>query len=263
MNDKTPNLDLEFEEVTQPEASTETPETPEGQEIPEKYQGKSVFDIIEMHRQAEKKISQQGQDLGEQRRLSDAILGLRKENVEAPKEPPQPITADEVFTDPNQAIDKVLRNSDVARKQQALDSRLDSLERSIGQKEFEERHPTFIRDAETPEFLDWVKANKARTSLLAKLHYDYDFSAGNDLWDMWDEVRPATDNGDKKKDVLRAAKTVKSGPSDTSRKTVYSRAKLLSLQERAMRGDNDAKIKWNDPDFQKEYLAAYAEGRIR
>ena len=262
MNDKAPNLDLEFQEATQ--APESTPVTPEATDVPEKYKGKSVFDLIDMHRNAEKVISRQGQEVSELRRLSDSILGLKQENAKAPETPPTPVTADEVFTDPNTAIEKVLRSSDVTKKTENLAERLDSLERGIGQKEFESRHPSFMKDVNDEQFLEWVQSNRARRDLLAKLHYQYDFSAGNDLWDMWEEQRTSQKPGKPdKSDVIRAAKTVKSGPADTSSKPVYSRAKLLSLQERAMKGDQEARLKWNDPAFQSEYLSAYAEGRIR
>lgn len=256
MNDKTPQIDLEFEEVV-----SDAPETPAEPEVPEKYRGKSVMDLIEMHRNAEKALSRQGQDLAEQRRLTDQILGFKKENVEAPKEPVR-ITPDEVFTDPNTAIEKLIKSSETTRKTEDLAERLNSLERGIGQKEFETRHPTFMKDVEDKEFLDWVSKNKSRTELLARLHYQYDFNAGNDLWDMWNEVRGSRTEGPKT-DKLKAAKTVRSGPVDTSNKPVYSRAKLLALQADAARGDPAARQKWNDPAFQAEYLEAYREGRIK
>lgn len=257
MNDKTPQIDLEFEEVV-----GDTPETPQEPEVPEKYRGKSVMDLIDMHRNAEKALSRQGQDLAEQRRLTDQILGLRKENVEAPQEPVK-VTPDEVFTDPNTAIDKIIKSSEVTKKTEDLAERLQSLERGIGQKEFEGRHPSFLKDVEDKDFLEWVQKNKSRTDLLARLHYQYDFSAGNDLWDMWEEHRGSM-AATAKTDKLKAARTVRSGPADTSvNKPVYSRAKLLALQADAARGDPVARQKWNDPGFQAEYLEAYREGRIK
>jgi hypothetical protein len=37
----------------------------------------------------------------------------------------------------------------------------------------------------------------------------------------------------------------------------------LALQEKAVRGDREAQIKWNDSEFQKEYQQAYADGRVK
>lgn len=259
MNDNAPgNIDLEFEEVSSPESAPETPEP----EVPEKYKGKSVLDIIDMHRNAERALSRQGQDLAEQRKLTDMILGLRKENAEAPETPPEPVTADEVFADPNSAIDRIIKSSEVNQKTDNLAQRLESLERGIGQKEFETRHPSFSQDAQDEKFLDWVKSNRTRTDLLARLHYNYDFNAGNDLWDMWEEYRGTT-SSEPTSEVVRKARTVRNGPADTTNKPTYSRAKLLDLQARALRGDPEARLKWNDPGFQKEYIDAYREGRIK
>lgn len=256
MNEKTPDLDLELEEVT--EAAEPAPTT---QELPEKYKGKSVMELIEMHRNAEKKISQQGQDLAEQRRLSDEILRLKKENVSAP-EPVAPVTPDDVFSDPNAAVERILSKSEVNQRVQDTQSRLDSIEKSLGQKDFEDRNPHYMDDIQREEFVNWVKANRSRTELLMRLN-NYDFQAGNDLWDMWKEHQSIAGEA-KKKDTVRAARTVKSGPNEsTSSKPVYSRAKLLALQAAALRGDPEARAKWENPAFQAQYHEAYAEGRVR
>lgn len=253
---KAPDLDLEFEEVTNPE-----PDSSPEPVVPEKYKGKSVMELIEMHRNAEKKISQQGQDLAEQRRLSDEILSLRKENASAP-EPVTRVTPDDVFSDPNTAVERILGQSDVSKQVKETANRLDSIEKGLGQKDFEDRNPSYMEDIQTEDFVNWVKGNRSRTELLMRLN-NYDFQAGNDLWDMWREHQSVAKES-KKKETVRAARTVKSGPADTSaNKPVYSRAKLLALQAAALRGDPDARAKWENPAFQAEYHSAYAEGRVR
>jgi len=55
------------EEVTQ-EVQAEETQQPE-YEIPEKYAGKSMQEVIEMHQQSEKLMSKQSNEVGEQRKL--------------------------------------------------------------------------------------------------------------------------------------------------------------------------------------------------
>jgi len=261
MSENTPNFELEFDEGTSPEASSQTQqqESP-APVIPDKYKGKSVFDLIDMHQNAERKISEQGNDLAEQRRLSDQILGLKKENVKIP------VTTDDLLSNPDAALEKAISGSDVAARQQQTADRLQVLEKSIGQREFERSFPRFMDDVNNPEFRTWVGSNRARQALLAELNNSYNFDAGTSLWEMWKEKQNAPSpqtNSQNRRETIRNASTVRSGPSEGNSKTIFSRAKLLALQERAVRGDREAQIKWNDSEFQKEYQQAYADGRVK
>jgi hypothetical protein len=261
MPETTPDtFDLEYDEaVNNPE---ESPAAPAEHKLPEKYVGKTVEDIVKMHQNAERRIALQGRDLAEQRRLTDSILELRKqtENVKAP----EPVTTDELFKDPEAALNKAVGQSDIARKVDANETRLNKIETNLGQRTFESRFPDFQKDVSNPEFIEWVQNNPARTALLSGLH-NWDFEAGSALWDMWQERQALTKPAQQaqRNATINAASTVRSSATDTSVKPTYSRAKLLSLQERAERGDLTARMKWNDPAFQAEYLSAYREGRVK
>jgi len=81
--------ELESEQVQEPEAQVEEPVVEEKPEvvIPDKYQGKSVEDIVKMHQEAEKLIGKQAQEVGEVRRLADELLKRelsQKQAVETP-----------------------------------------------------------------------------------------------------------------------------------------------------------------------------------
>jgi hypothetical protein len=262
MSNDAPNFDLEFKDaVSTTETKTESVQTEP--EVPDKFKGKSVFDIIDMYQNAERKISEQGAELHAVRTQADELLGLRGDNAEKPKERAT-VTAEDLLTDPNLALDKVLNSSSVADKAEEAVNRVDALERTIGQREFEGRHPDFMKDVSNPEFQTWVGTNKARASLLVNLN-KYNFEAGEALWDMWEE-RKQLDQGKSKADrkaVIRQASTVRSGPTESATKPVYSRVKLMELQAKAQKGDLTARAKWNDPAFQSEYQEAYREGRIK
>lgn len=264
-------FDLEFNEATS--TSTSNPDSAVTQTpaleptIPEKYKGKSVTDIINMHLNAEKKISEQGQQLGELRVQVDQVLGLRPDNVK-PKDKPK-VTTEDLFNDPNSALEKVITNSEVAEKVDKTNERVQALERTIGQTDFESRYPNFMDDVNNEEFRNWVGANKARASLLLDLNNNFNFEAGIALWDMWKErqelAKPAQikEQDTNVRRTIKDASTVRNSPTLEGRKPIYSRAKLLELQAKSLQGDPAARARWNDPEFQKEYHAAYAEGRVK
>ena len=71
-----PQEDEELESQEQ-EPEQETPETEppdEEDDIPEKYKGKSVKDIVRMHQEAERAIGKQGSEVGELRRIVDDFV---------------------------------------------------------------------------------------------------------------------------------------------------------------------------------------------
>jgi hypothetical protein len=264
-NETAPNFDLELKEGISPDPSPQkgTLETPE-KVLPEKFKGKSVFDLVDMYQNAERKISEQGSQLGELRGLTDQILGLKKDNAETLKDRPK-VTAEDLLNDPDVALNQVIDHSKVAERQTVTENRLEALEKSIGQREFEGKHPDFVKDVSDPDFRDWISGNKARIYLLKELNSNYNFEAGQALWDMWEERKELTnkDPNPTKRQVIRQATTVRNSPGGGESKPTYSRAKLLELQTKALQGDASARARWNDPDFQKEYQDAYAEGRVK
>lgn len=262
-----PSFDLEYSDgVDKARAPGAAPVDPP--ELPVKYQGKGIEDIIKMHQEAERLASRVGNDLAEQRRLTDALLDLKKpDNAKVPEK--KPITTDELFQDPNKAIEQAIASSRPAEIMKENQTRLDNVERQLGQSGFEARYPTYRSDVTDPAFQEWVVKNPARIAL-AQSADKFDFRAADALWSMWDEhkelaggtVEAANDNDRKAR--TRAARTVRSAAGEPSRsKPIYSRAKLMELRVLAAQGDAKARAKMDNPDFQNELHQAYDEGRVR
>jgi len=55
-------------------AQQQTTQAEQVTEIPDKYKGKNLQDIVKMHQEAEKLIGRQAQEVGEVRRLADELL---------------------------------------------------------------------------------------------------------------------------------------------------------------------------------------------
>lgn len=259
------DFDLEFKEVTE---KVETPITEE--ELPEKYKGKSPAEIARMHMNAEKRLSQMGNELGSLRGLADQVLNLKKENVKVPETPRKPVTVDEIFADPDKAIHETISHSDVAKKADDAVSRAENIERQLALRDFETKHPSYKSDLTDPSFQDWVTGNSARVELFRRAD-NFDVASADALWQMWGEYKQLQEVGQrrekaetKRREALNAGKTVSDASTDApSRGPTYSRAKLMELQMKAHSGDLNARMKWNDKSFQDELLRAYSEGRVR
>lgn len=265
------DFDLEFVEATD---NGETPDAPVNDgtpQIPDKYQNKSVEDIIKMHQEAEKKASRLANEVAQTRKLADTLLDIKTPTAPVPKKDVTPVTTDDLFSDPNTALQRTIENSSVADKVDAAQKRLDNLETSLGRREFESAYPTYMQDVQDPAFQEWVAKNPARQGLLVAADR-YDFNAARSLWDMWGEYKEISGNARQnaansdRQNRIRAAKTVKSAAADSvddNARPIYSRQKLMDLRIRAANGDERARAKYESPEFQQEMVLAYQEGRVR
>src|SRR5512137_1785846 len=140
----------QLEEDTQVEAQADT--TAEAVEVPDKYRGKSLTDIVKMHQEAEKLIGKQAQEVGEVRKLADELI---RQNLGSKQ---QPIKQDEpeidFFEDPKKAVQRTVDSHPdiVAARQATLE-----LKRTQIQQKLAQEHPDFGDIAKDQDFANWVK----------------------------------------------------------------------------------------------------------
>lgn len=72
-------IDEEKQEASEIEAVEQQQATPKPV-LPEKYQGKSIEEVAKMHQEVEKRLSIQGQEIGEVRKLADELI---RQNLES------------------------------------------------------------------------------------------------------------------------------------------------------------------------------------
>jgi len=227
-------------------------ESPEAKpDIPEKYRGKSVEDVVRMHQEAEKLMSRQAQEVGEVRKLADELIRSQL------KPKPEPEVTEEVdfFENPQEAVRRAVDNNPkvLAAEQYAI-----SVQRQQSQQAMIQKHPDARELVADPEFQSWVKGSKVRERLFKQAD-DYDFDAADELLSTYKELRQVkvkrdeSANAEDRKRTLNAA-AVESGGSGESTRKVYRRADLIRL-------------KMSNPDkydaMQGEIMAAYAEDRVR
>jgi hypothetical protein len=257
------DLDLELRaEPSKGEVKKQVEAKPDA--LPEKYQGKSVEDLIKMHQNAEFALSRQANELGEVRRLADKLIAVKPEADNTRKPERKPITVEALLENPDAALTAALEHSPVAERAAKAEERASQLERQLQANEFTRKYPTFEQDLKNPAFIDWAQKSPLRMRLVGQASRQ-DFSAASDLWDLWAEHRSlvSKDNMDKANDTASKAATVKTGASQAKGDPIYSRAKLMELRMRAEDGDQAAQAKLNDPVFNARLVQAYADGRVR
>ena len=223
-------------------------------DIPDKYRGKQLSDIIRMHQEAEKLIGKQAQEVGEVRKLADELI---KQNL---ADKSQPIKEEEpevdFFENPQAAVRKTVDNHPdvVAARQAGQDFKKMQIQQKLAQE-----HPDFGQIVQDSDFVNWVKSSPVRIGLYAKADGEFDYDSANELLSTYKQLKgvkakQTSDAGEtQRKSNLKAA-TVDVGGTGESGKRVYRRADLIRL-------------KMQDPNrydaLSDEIMQAYAEGRVK
>ena len=256
--DPTQNLEDEVVESTEAEES-------QGSEVPEKFQGKSFDEVVDMYRNLEKEYGRKGNEIGELRKLTDEILQLeiqqKRNNSERVTSKEEELSDDDWFSSPKEATDKYLQKSSLAKEVEQLKEQLSSKDREQAHLAFVEKHPDYMDLAQEGDFQEFVKASKYRTQL-AKQADQYDYEAANELFDLYKSIRQpkgadVSENSNKAEKQSQARKQATlegTGNRNKGTKKVYRRADLI-------------KMKMQDPEryntMQDEIMRAYQEGRVK
>jgi len=256
--DPTENLEHEVVESTEPEEG-------QGSEVPEKFQGKSFDEVVDMYRNLEKEYGRKGNEIGELRKLTDEILQLeiqqKRNNSERVNSKEEELSDDDWFSSPKEATDKYLQKSSLAKEVEELKEKLTSKDREQAHSAFVEKHPDYMDLAQKSDFQEFVKDSKYRTQL-AQQADQYDYEAANELFDLYKALRQSTgadvsedsNKAEKQSQARKQATLEGTGNRNKGTKKVYRRADLI-------------KMKMQDPEryntMQDEIMRAYQEGRVK
>ena len=221
-------------------------------ELPEKYRGKSVDEVIRMHQEAEKLMSRQAQEVGEVRKLADELIKSQL------KPKPEPEVAEEIdfFENPQEAVRRAVESNPkvLAAEQYAV-----TVQRQQAQQTMIQKHPDAPTIVNDPEFQNWVRSSRVRERLFQQADAEYDFDAADELLSTFKELRQVkvkrddSANDESRKQALKSA-SVDTGGSGESTKKIYRRADLIRLKI-----SNPSKYE----AMQDDIMAAYAEDRVR
>jgi hypothetical protein len=241
-------------EVAAKEAQPEITEEPNETVVPDKYSGKSIQDIVQMHQEAEKLLGRQGAEVGELRKIVDDFIKTKANEAK------QVVTDDlddetDFFDNPREAVAKAISGSAEMRQMQELLAK--NREQEILAK-LNSKHPDFMKTIEDPSFADWIKASVVRTELLQRAD-KYDFNAADELLTVWAErkgdIKAVKAVNDKDRQQQRkAATTGGKGSGEPISRKIYKRSDIVNLMM-----TDPARYKRNVEEFDR----AYAEGRVK
>jgi len=252
------NVDeIETNEVNEIQQEVEV-EQPQAQEpsLPDKYQGKSLEEVVQMHQEAEKLLGRQSSEVGELRKVVDDYISTQTQ--QAPQQQHvEPEDDIDYFTDPQAAVNRAIENHPKIREAEQY---TEQYKKQSSLATLQAKHPDMQTILGDPKFAEWIKASKIRTQLFVAADQQYDSDSADELFTLWKErkvVAQQTADVEKqaRKQTLKAASTGNArGSSQGTRKKVYRRADIIKL----MRTDPDRYTALAD-----EIMAAYAEGRVK
>lgn len=251
------NLD-QVEQEGQFESQEEVAQEPEVQkeELPEKYQGKSMEEIVKMHQEAEKLLGKQSSEVGELRKVVDDFISAQLSEKKAPEQQQEEDDVD-FFIDPDKAVAKAIENHPKIREAEQYTL---AQKKQFALSNLQSKHPDMEEILKSEKFVEWIKGSKIRTQLFQQADQQYDYEAADELFTLWKEragvvKQTAEVERQARKQQLKAASTGKArGTAEGSRKKIYRRADIIKLMR-------------DDPEryqaLSNEIMQAYSEGRVR
>jgi len=231
----------------------------EEDDLPDKYRGKSIQDIVAMHQNAEKLLGKQSSEVGELRKVVDDFI--RTQTVAQQQAPVQTETQEDIddldfFENPKEAISKMLENHPSVKQSQQMAQQL-AQQQTLAQ--LKANHPDYQNIVADQNFIEWVGKSKVRTDLLRKADA-YDYDSADELFSLWKERQnivadvQKTETTARKQSVRNASTGNVKGSNEPSRKKIYRRADIVELMTK-------------DPQryqaLASEIRQAYAEGRVK
>jgi len=231
-------------------------------EVPDKFSGKSVEDIVKSYQNLEQELGRKSQEIGELRNLSDSFLkaeiSRNGPQTSQQTENSEPEAEDDFFEDPSKAVNSLIEKHPKFQEFQEFQAKQSQDSSKV---QLEQAHPDYVDIVQDSKFQDWVKASTFRTDLFDQAD-KYNYGAADELLTHWKERSMIDKTAEvKEKQEATRKKSLKSGKTEsrssaesTAGKKTYRRADLIRLKQ-------------NDPnryaDLADEIYSAYAEGRVK
>jgi hypothetical protein len=230
-------------------------------EVPNKYKGKTLEEIVKMHQEAEKLIGRQAQEVGEVRKLADELI---KRQLESKPTPDAKVAEEEDvdwFAEPEKAVRNAVDKHPAVREAQETVQR-------FKQQEFmtklQSDFPGFQTTVADPEFAQWIQASPVRLRLYAAAD-NLDFDSAYELLNTWKLVKPAP--VEQKPQVQAVSAEVKADRAAAMKAVAVDTGSTGNVSAKIYRRSDLIRLQLEDPqrymDMQPEIMSAYAEGRVR
>jgi len=239
------------------EDTVESPEEVAQEEpsVPEKYQNKSLQEVVQMHQEAEKLLGKQSSEVGELRGVVDDYIQTQLTQQQAPVQQQEDDT--DFFVDPQAAVNRAIDNHPKIQEANQVTQRY---RKETALAELSKKHPEMETILKDVNFAEWIKGSKIRTQLFVQADQAYDYDAADELLSLWKERASvaqqtvAVEKQARKQQVKSASTGNARGTGQTQRKKQYRRADIIKLMK-------------TDPDryaaLSEEIFQAYADGRVK
>ena len=204
-------------------------------EVPEKYRDKELRDIIEMHRNAEKRMGQLQNELNEFKKLSSQLS--KQELGPAPQAQAQSkakIDVDSLLDNPEEALNGILANHPVLKQLQEQAS-----QQAVAAKQarFIEKYPNATETVASPHFQEWVNSSPVRQRLYQQADQNYDLDLAGELMDTYHALHSTlkAEADAKRKEDLRTVQGVssqaKAPQASGKRQMWYKQSQIISIMQ--------------------------------
>lgn len=237
------------------------------EELPENLRGKDLKEIVRIYQDSQSTIGRMANDLGTQRKLTDRLLDLKRdEDLQRNGAPAKvQVSGTELLDNPTEAIDRIVA-ARLAEQEQATRARIERLEGQTAATQFASRHPDWQQIANDQSFHQFVQASPYRARV-AHAAASGDWGAAEELVSEFKDrkqalgVREKTEKEVKEQSNLEAAnraslESAGSAPVKKSSGKIWRRVELLKLQM------TDPET-YYDEATQAVILQAYKEGRVK
>lgn len=226
-------------------------------EIPEKFAGKSVEEVVESYVNLEKEAGRRANEVGELRKLTDQILQQQvADKTQEVDQHNHDVGFDDFIDDPTGAVNRAVENNP---RLQALENSIQEQNTTAARTAMHERHTDVDDVVASTGFQSWVQESPSRLRNFQRANAELDIGTAGDLIDLYKQTRKVTNseaeaerNAKAKSDLKKA--TVEKGGLPASTGKVFKRAELIRL-------------KMTDPSRYSsmidEITEAYAEGRVK
>lgn len=215
------------------------------------------------YKELEKLNSRQAQDLGNYRKLvDDYISNPTPANEPAVNEDPSPITADDLYDDPNSAISKAVENHPAIREAREVKARLEAEAAAKELTEFRSRHTDMDEIIADPAFKNWVFENQTRMAL-AQTADAGDLTAADALFSLYKAEKGLTQvqSASEQERAVAQANLEGGYGAEPPAPERYSRSEMLEMKIKAKQGDLAAERYVNT--HAAAYREALASGNVR
>ncbi len=220
-------------------------------------------DWEQRYKELEKLNSRQAQDLGNYRKIVDEYIThpTPADNATAEEEP-SPITVDDLYDDPNSAIQRAVESHPAIREAKEVKAKLEAEAAARELSAFQERHQDFQDIVADPAFKNWVFENQTRLAL-AQTADRGDLTAADALFSLYKAEQGLSQTQSQQKQAEDVANASLEGGygAEPPAPERYSRAAMLEMKIKAKQGDMEAERYVNQ--HAAAYREALASGNVR